>query len=377
MKILHLSDLHIGKILHKYSMLDDQKYILDEILKIIDFERPDSIIIAGDIYDKGTPSTDAVMLLDDFITKLSQLNIPIIIISGNHDSPERLFFGTRIMKKNNIHITSIFSENCTKPLVLHDDYGDINVYSIPFIRPVNVNDVYKTDFTDYTQAYSYVLDKLENFDKSKRNIIAAHQYVSGAAFSDSETSVGGVDCIAREIFEQFDYTALGHIHRPQNVGNKKIRYCGTPMKYSEKEANTNKSVTIAELKEKGNLEVRTISLKPKHDIKVIKERFEDIISNKIEVNTEDYIFIELLDENIVINAREILSKKFPRLLELNYANKKNPKITENKTSADISEKLVPFELFSEFFRKQHDGISMTEEQSELIKEIINEIWGFN
>ena len=265
MKIIHLSDLHIGKRVLGYSMLENQKYILDRIVEIIEDEKPDVVAIAGDVYDKTNPSEEAVNLLDDFLVRLSKLDAEVFVLSGNHDSPEKIAFASRLIDASGIHMSPVYN-GMLSSYKLTDEYGDVNIYMLPFIKPLHVRRYYpEAIISNYTDAVKVALDKM-NIDSSKRNILIAHQFVTGSKTCDSEISVGGVENVDADCFLPFDYVALGHIHTPQDVVKNKIRYCGTPLKYSFSEEKQNKSVTVIEIKEKGDVKVTLRELKPLYDL---------------------------------------------------------------------------------------------------------------
>ena len=251
MKFVHISDLHLGKRLREISLIEDQAFILDEILNIIEKEKPEAVIIAGDVYDKSVPSADAVRLFDDFISGLADGSRNIFIISGNHDSAERLAFGSRLFDKSGVHISPVYDGNVT-PVTLEDEYGPVDIFMLPFVKPVNVKACFpEEEISSYTDAVGCAISHMP-IDKSRRNVLVTHQFVTGSARSDSETiSVGGTDNVDAKVFRDFDYVALGHLHRPQQCGRENIRYCGTPLKYSFSEADDEKSVTIVSLFGKG------------------------------------------------------------------------------------------------------------------------------
>ena len=374
MKIIHLSDLHIGKRINDFSMLEDQKFILKQILSIIQSEAPDALIIAGDIYDRSLPPTEAVSELDDFIVKLADESFDTFIISGNHDSAERLAFGSRIMKKSGIHISPVYN-GTVKPYSLTDEYGTVEVYMLPFIKSFQVKNLFpekSAEINTYTDALKIAVENM-NVDESKRNIIICHQFVTGAKKSDSEVIfVGGSDNVDSSVFSPFDYTALGHIHTPQNIGGKKnIRYCGTPLKYSFSET-ANKSITVVELFEKGRIDVREIPLHPLRDMRTIKGLFDDIVTMGLtDPNKDDYIRAILTDTYEVDQAIGKLKRIYPNIMELSY--EKNDK--RILTVSSVTEESVlknPFELFEEFF-KTRELRSMTDDEKSYIRDIIKEI----
>lgn len=374
MKFIHLSDLHIGKRVNEFSMLEDQEYILKVILGIIDSEKPDGIIIAGDVYDKSVPSAEAVQLLDDFLFRLSVRKIPVYLISGNHDSAERLSFGNRLIDLSGIHISPVYNGN-VNPYSLVDEYGKVNVYMLPFVKPVNVRRFFPDmEIESYTDALKVAVDNM-NVDENERNILITHQFVTGAARSDSEDiSVGGTDNVDVSVFDPFDYVALGHIHGPQKMSRETVRYCGTPLKYSFSEANHKKSVTVVELKEKGNVEISTIPLIPKRDFREIKGKYEDIVLKKNYKNTNllDYMRIVLTDEENVPDAMSKLRVIYPNLMKIEYDNTRTGK-NQNVGSAENVENKSPLELFSEFYEVQNNQ-PMSEVQKEFVCGIMEEIW---
>lgn len=374
MKLIHLSDLHIGKRVNEFSMIEDQKYILKVILNIIDDEKPDGVLIAGDVYDKSVPSAEAVQLLDDFLCRLAERKLPTYIISGNHDSAERLSFGGRLMDMSGIHLSPVYNGK-VEPFTLTDEYGKVNIYMLPFIKPVNVKRFFPdSEIESYTDAIKIAVDSM-NVDEKERNIIVTHQFVTGASRSESEEiSVGGSDNVDASVFDAFDYVALGHIHGPQKIGRESVRYCGTPLKYSFSEANHKKSVTVVEMGEKGKIEIRTVPLVPKHDLREIKGKYEEILlkENYEGTNTEDYIHITLTDEEDIADVMNILRIIYPNIMKLDYDNKRT-RSNQAVGMAENVEKKSPLELFSEFYYDRN-GQTMSEEQTAFMQNLIEEIW---
>lgn len=374
MKFIHLSDLHIGKRVNEFSMLEDQKYILKVIFGIIDVEKPDGIIIAGDVYDKSVPSAEAVQLLDDFLCRIAERKIPAFIISGNHDSAERLSFGGRLMDISGIHLSPVYNGQ-VQPLTLEDSHGKINIYMLPFIKPVSVRRFFPDkDIQNYTDAVRAATESME-IDENERNIIVTHQFVTGASRSDSEDiSVGGSDNVDVCVFDKFDYVALGHIHAPQKMTRETVRYCGTPLKYSFSEAGHRKSVTVVELEEKGSIRIRTVPLVAKRDMREIKGKYEEIVlrENYADTNTDDYIHITLTNEEEIPDALSRLRVIYPNIMKLDYDNRRT-RISSFIGAAENVEKKSPLELFSEFYHKQNNQ-PMSDEQSAFISELIEKIW---
>ena len=381
MKFIHLSDLHIGKKVNGFSMLEDQQDILfKKILPIVDEEKPDCIIIAGDVYDKSIPPSEAVGLLDEFLVKLAERNLQVFIISGNHDSAERLAFGNRLIDKSGIHISPVYQKD-TAAFTMKDDFGAVNIYMLPFIKPVHVRTAFESDETiSYTDAVRMALSQMD-INVSERNILITHQFVTGAERSDSEDiSIGGSDNVDASVFDDFDYVALGHLHRPQNVGTKRIRYCGTPLKYSFSEEKDNKSVTVVEMREKGILDIREIPLVPLHEMVTLRGTFRELTEKKFYENTsyrEDYTHIVLTDENDIENALNRLREIYRNIMKLEYDNTRTRHHSriEDLSLSDVENK-SPLELFAKLYEDQN-GSSMSPEQTEFMQGLIKEIWEGN
>ncbi len=374
MKLIHLSDLHLGKRVNEYSMIEDQEYILKRIINIVDDEMPDSVIIAGDVYDKSVPSAEAVQLFDDFLVRLAKRKIEVFVISGNHDSPERIAFASRIMDAGGIHMSPVYTGDIV-PISMHDEYGEVDVYMLPFVKPVHVRRFCEDEITTYTEAIKHAVLKM-NINPNNRNVLVTHQFVTGARRSESEEiSVGGTDNVDAGVFDDFDYVALGHIHSPQNCGSDKIRYCGTPLKYSFSEAKDKKSVTVVELAQKGNVTYRTVELVPKHDLVELKGTYAELTLKSFYENTtwqEDYTHITLTDEEDVPDAIGKLRTVYRRLMKLDYDNKRTRSNAEISGTADIESK-SPLELFSDFYALQNNQL-MNEEQAGFMQELIQNIW---
>ena len=374
MKFIHLSDLHIGKRVNELSMLEDQKYILRVILGIIDEEKPDGVLIAGDVYDKSVPSAEAVQLLDDFLCRLAGRKLPTYIISGNHDSAERLSFGSRLMDMSGIHLSPVYDGTMTS-FTMSDDYGDVNIYMLPFIKPIHVRRFFpEAEIESYTDAIRTAIENTD-IDKAQRNIIITHQFVTGAARSESEEiSVGGSDNVDASVFDDFDYVALGHIHGPQKIGRETVRYCGTPLKYSFSEAGHKKSVTVIEMAEKGNTVIRTVPIIPKRDMREIKGRYEEIVLKESYegTSTDDYMHITLTDEEDIPDVMNKLRKIYPNIMKLDYDNKRTRNAAAASMAEDIERK-SPLDLFADFYEKQN-GQPLSAVQTEFIKSLAEEIW---
>lgn len=377
MKIMHLSDLHIGKKVNEYSMLQDQIYILKEILRIIDNEKVETVIIAGDVYDRSLPPNEALELFDEFLYQLSGRNVNVFVISGNHDSPERISYGGRMMTENKIFLSPVYDGN-VKPITLNDDYGEVNFYLLPFVRPADIRRYFPDEnIENYTDAVKVAIDNM-NVDFSERNILVTHQFVTGVELSESEDIiVGGTDNVSGEVFDGFDYVALGHIHREQTVGKDNIRYCGTPLKYSFSEAKNIKSVTILDFNDKGNIEYSKIPLTPFRDMREIRGTYYELTlkSSYESTNTEDYLHITLTDEEDIPDAIGKLRSIYPNIMKLDYDNLR----TRGSGTVDAIENIEsksPFELFADLFKQQNNQ-DMSEEQEEIMRNLIDKIWEEN
>ena len=372
MRFLHLADLHIGKRVNGFSMIEDQKFVFEQVYNVIENEKIDGIIMAGDIYDKPVPSAEAVKLFDEMLTRLVSINLPIFVISGNHDSAERIGFGSDILSAAKVYMSRVYNGNLQK-IELEDDYGKINVYLLPFIKPATVKNIYKeAEIKDYDDALEYVLSQ-EKIDETKRNVIVSHKFVTGAMRSESEeVSVGGLDNVSVENYEAFDYVALGHIHRAQQMGRESARYAGTLLKYSFSEEKHNKSMTIVDLKEKGNIEIKEIPVKPLHDLKTIKGKFSKITSEEFykELKKEDYYRAVLTDEDDILNAIGKLKSIYPNLMSMEYDNTRTRSysVVDN---VETGETKSPLDYFEEFFEKQN-GRKMSEKQRNYLLEILGE-----
>ena len=377
MKLMHLSDLHLGKLVLEQSMIDDQKYILNQIIDIVKKEKVDIVLIAGDVYDKSIPTIEAVNLFSNFLTKLYKLKVLVFVISGNHDSKDRLSFGNELFVDNGIYIEGIFNGNL-RCETINDKDGKLNIYMLPFIKPVEIKRFYPDEIIDtYEDAIKCIL-KHSSINKSERNIIMVHQFVTSLGESvirsDSESiSLGGIDNIDVTLFKDFDYVAMGHIHGPQKVGRETVRYSGSPLKYSVSEVNQKKSVCIIEFNSKGDINISKIPLIPIRDMRVIKGPFDKLISKEI-VNLEnknDYLDVILTDDDYIINAIGKLRKFYPNILKLEYENKISSNEVLDNIDIDKSN-MSPIDLFSEFYKMQN-GIELSTKKKKIIEEVIKEV----
>ena len=374
MKLIHLSDLHIGKRVNEVSMIEDQEYILTQILGIIDREKPDAVLIAGDVYDKSVPSAEAVTLFDDFLFRLAKRQVPVLIISGNHDSPERLAFAGRLLELGGVHISPVYS-GTVEPVSLSDADGEVCFWLLPFLKPAHVKRFFpEAEIHTYTDTVRVAVENM-HIDQQARNVLLTHQFVTGAATCESEEiSVGGSDNVDASVFDGFDYVALGHIHGPQNIGTNRIRYCGTPLKYSFSEADHHKSVTVVNLGKKGELELRLCPLSPKHDLRRIRGTFVEVTDRAFcqGADTDDYIHITLTDEEDVPEAIGKLRLIYPNLMHLSYDNTRT-RTNQLIDGAEDVQRKSPLELFEELYELQNNQ-PMSRDQREYTRELIESIW---
>lgn len=416
MKFIHLADLHIGKRVNAFPMLEDQRYILKQILTILREEQPDGgVILAGDIYDKAIPSAEAVELFDEFLTQLAALRLRVFIIAGNHDSPERIAFGNRLMDRSGIYLSPVYDghvkritcpDSATFVTLSAANAVDLNagthsvesastsaaastcppvdVYLLPFLKPANVRRFYPEETIEsYTDAMRVAIAHMD-IDPTHRNLLVTHQFVTGASRSDSEDiSVGGSDNVDASVFAPFDYVALGHLHGPQQMGEEGgplIRYAGTPLKYSFSEARHHKSVTVVEIGEKkadGVMDVciGTRELRPLHDMREIRGSYEELTlrANYEGTATDDYIHATLTDEIEVPDAARHLQVIYPNLMKLDYDNARTRGQGSDRLELKQLEEKSPLDLFSELFEKQNHK-EMTEEQARYIEAQMEKIW---
>lgn len=374
MKFLHLADLHLGKRVNGFSMLEDQAHILRQILAILDHEQPDGVLIAGDVYDKSVPSVEAVELLDGFLTELRARGIPVLLISGNHDSPERLAFGGRVMDSCGIHISPVYN-GALAPVTLHDEFGPVHVWLLPFVKPAHVRRWFPdADIESYTDAVAEAVAHMD-IDTAARNVLVTHQFVTGGTRSGSEElSVGGTDNVDSGVFAPFDYVALGHLHGAQHIGRETIRYAGSPLKYSFSEARQHKSVAVVTLGEKGDVQVRTVALTPLRELREIRGSYDELTARSFYEHTtyrSDYLHLILTDEQDVFDAMSRLRTIYPYLMTLDYDNARTRAAGGMSVPAE-TERRTPLELFEALYQRQNHQ-PMSEVQREYIAQLMEQI----
>lgn len=374
MKFLHLADLHLGKRVNGFSMLEDQAHILRQILAILDDEQPDGVLIAGDVYDKSVPSVEAVGLLDGFLTELRARGVPVLLISGNHDSPERLAFGGRVMDSCGIHISPVY-DGALAPVTLQDAFGPVHVWLLPFVKPAHVRRWFPdADIESYTDAMAEAVAHMD-IDTAARNVLVTHQFVTGGTRSGSEElSVGGTDNVDSGVFAPFDYVALGHLHGAQHIGRETIRYAGSPLKYSFSEARQHKSVTVVTLGEKGDVQVRTVALTPLRELREIRGSYDELTARSFYEHTtyrSDYLHLILTDEQDVFDAMSRLRTIYPYLMTLDYDNARTRAAGGMFVPAE-TERRTPLELFEALYQRQNHR-PMSEVQRAYIAQLMEQI----
>ncbi|MBO5713757.1 MAG: exonuclease SbcCD subunit D [Clostridia bacterium] len=374
MKFLHLSDLHLGKRLCEFSLIDDQKEVLNQIISVVKNEKLDAVVIAGDVYDKSVPSAEAVNLFDEFLVSLLNLKVNVLVISGNHDSAERIAFGSRIMKNAGVYLSPVYN-GTVAPITFNDEFGAVNFYLLPFVKPSNVRRFYEEEnINSYNDAVKVAVDKM-NINTIERNVLVTHQFVTGSVRCDSEETVGGTDNVDVDVFSNFDYVALGHLHTAQKCGSDKVRYSGTPLKYSFSEVNDNKKALIVEIKGKNTqISFKEVALAPIRDLKDIRGTFSEITSSEYLKNCafkNDYLRITLTDENDIPNAVMRLREHYKNVMVLRYDNARTRQNNEIDGVLGVESKST-IELFKEFFAKQNNA-EMTNEQTEYVINLLDAI----
>lgn len=375
MKLMHLSDLHLGKRVYGFSMIEDQRYILGQILELAKQEKPDGVLLAGDIYDKAVPAAEAVQLLDFFLTALAELGTAVFLISGNHDSPERMSFLAQLLHSRKIYIAQVY-EGKTKPVILKDRWGEAGIYLLPFLRPSTVRHALPEQAEGIQNCQDALQKAIEQMEipKDRRNVLLAHQFVTGAGRCESEeVFVGGIDQVDAAVFDAFDYVALGHIHSPQHIGRPEVRYCGTPLKYSFSECGQEKSVTMVELREKGTVEIRLVPLVPLRDMRAVRGSYLEVTARSFYEgsHTEDYLEVTLTDEEDVPDGMQKLRVIYPNLMRLAYDNRRTKEDRDLDVVLEPEKKTEP-ELFEEFFERQNNR-PMSDSQRSHVQKLVEEL----
>lgn len=373
MKFFHISDIHLGKRLNEYSLLEDQRYILSQIVGAVDAEKPDALLIVGDIYDKSIPPVEAVTLFDDFLYELTRRKLPVLLISGNHDSAERVAFGARLFTRSGLYFAPAY-QGAVTPVTLQDEYGAVDFYLLPFVKPSHVRRFHPDEeIATYTDAIRCAIGHMP-LEANRRNVLVTHQFVTGATLSDSEEiSVGGSENVDASVFDGFDYVALGHIHGPQQVSSERIRYCGSPLKYSFSEAGHQKSITVVQLSQKGQMQLSTIPLMPKRELRKLQGRFEELTDPAFysRQDRDAYLQITLTNDELIPDAMHTLRRIYPNLLNLLFDNRRTAAQQVINASAE-QEMRCPEALFAELFQLQNNQ-PMTDEQYEYVRRLVERI----
>lgn len=373
MKFIHISDLHLGKKVYEYSMIEEQRNALRQVLEAAGRHGVDGILVAGDIYDKPVPPVEAVSLFDEFLIKIREKGMKVFIISGNHDSAERIAFGADIFSSDNIYISKPY-DGMIKSVECEDGYGRAVIHLIPFLKPAHVRKCFPDfDINDYNSALRVVVEHMD-IDVAERNIVLVHQFITGAERSESEEMfLGGLDNVDFDIFEGFDYVALGHIHKPQAMGKRTVRYSGAPVKYALDEVNQTKSMTLVELKEKGDISIEQIPIKPVRDMRRITGTYMELTdrNNYAGTNTDDYIHAILTDETDVPDALRKLRVIYPNILKLEYDNKRTRE-RKSVVEREAVRNRQPSEYIEELYRLQNND-DMSEVQAKLVKDLLEDL----
>lgn len=375
MKFMHLSDLHLGKRMGEFSLYEDQRHILMQILSILDQQRPDALLIAGDVYNKSTPSIEAVNLLDWFLVELARRELPVFISSGNHDSPDRLAFAARLMRKNQIYISPVYN-SFVQPITLEDEYGPLDIFLLPFLKPAHLRRrLPDQKIETYTDALAGAIRQIKR-NPDRRSLLTAHQFVTGSQRCESEEfSVGGADNVDAAVFEPFDYVALGHLHMPQTLANGRLRYCGSPLKYSFSEAGRDKSVTIVELGPKGTPPVlETFPLTPLRDMITLRGSYREVTDRQFyqDLPRDAFVQVTLTDEQSVPQAMGKLRAVYPNILRLLYDNSRVQRTVHGLPTPKV-ENRSPMELFEQFFQQQNNR-TLSPQQRDYLKTLMEEVW---
>ena len=377
MKILHLSDLHLGKRVNEMSMIEDQKYILDQIITLIKEESVGIVLLCGDIYDKSIPTIEAIHLLDEFLDRLSKMAIKVLMISGNHDSIDRLSFGKSLFTRSNLYIASQF-ENEIEKITVKENGITVNFYMLPFVKSAYISHIFQLQTDSYEECFRYLIEHTK-IDEEETNILLSHQFVTAnkknPELSDSETSsLGGIDNIDFHIFDPFDYVALGHIHKPQAMGREMVRYAGSILKYSFSEIHMDKKATILTIDAKKEISLSFHPLKPLRDMREIECSLEELLKKQCEIGKqEDYMHVILTDEEQILDAIGKVRTIYPNVMQISFKNRRHMKQLE---SAQIKEDQIsdqsPAELFEQFYKMQNH-IDLDEKRLQLVLSVFEEV----
>ncbi|WP_188207487.1 exonuclease SbcCD subunit D [Alkalibacillus aidingensis] len=378
MKIFHTADWHLGKLVQGVYMTEDQRFILDQFVKEIEQERPDVVVIAGDLYDRGVPPTEAVHLLDDVLGKVVlELQIPVVAIAGNHDSPGRLNFGSNIMRNKGLHIVGELSPEL-EPVVLNDDHGEVHFHLVPYCDPSVVRQLFNDDqIRTHQDATEKLTSEIKtNMDKQARHVLVGHLFATPQGkekenTSDSERplSIGGAEHVDANLFKDFNYTALGHLHQAHHVGNETIRYSGSPLKYSISEENHKKGYLIVDLDENGSVDVEKRLLEPRLDLRTVEATMEELLQHEV---NEDYVFVRLLDETPVLYPMEKIRSVYPNAMHVERQINKGKQTESGQTEKIQRHKMTDQQLFRAFY-EEVKGEAPSEETEKIMQEVFEDL----
>lgn len=376
MRFLHTSDWHLGRIFHGVHLTDDQAHLLTQFLECVQDTRPDAIVIAGDVYDRAVPPTEAIELLDDTFSQIIlDYHVPIILIAGNHDSPERLGFGNKLLARQGLHVAGTLT-GVSQPIILEDDHGPVYFLPFTYAEPALVRErLNEPEASDHEQALeSMIRQALCQIPENSRKVAIAHAFIAGGLTTDSERplSVGGSGMVSAKVFEPFHYTALGHLHNSQKAGAEHIRYPGSLMKYSFAEANQTKGINLVELNSQGEARIEALSLSPRRDVRILEGYFQEILRNASSLgNPEDYLQIVLKDTDPILDAMGQLRSIFPNVLAIDRPHFSTTSALNGPTADH--RKLTEQQLFASFF-EQMTGQALTEGQDAEFSGILEEVF---
>ena len=370
-KFLHIADLHLGKRLNGVSFLEDQISLLNQISALAAAERADAVVIAGDVYQKASPQSEAMAAFDAFVTRLAAAGIRVLVISGNHDSAQRISYFSALVRNAGVYVSEEFT-GTVQTVALSDAFGEVRFGLLPFLKPIQARRFYPDEKIEtYEDAVRAVL-RHSPVDPAARNVLVCHQFVTGAETCDSEeTAVGGLDRVDASAFDDYDYVALGHIHGPQRLKRDTLRYAGSLMKYSFSEVNHRKSVTVVEMLEKGDVRLHTVPLTAPHDMRTVEGMLSDVMAMPY---SEDYVWVTIHDELPPPDARVTISTVFPNMLKFSVVNSKTKMDIDVLAREQMESKSIP-ELFSDFYRLQNNDVAPGERHLEMLTAILKELEG--
>ena len=375
MRFLHTADWHLGRVLHMHALVDDQAHVLEQLVGLVRDVRPDALLVAGDVYDRAVPPPEAVALLDSVLSRIVvELGVPVVLIAGNHDSADRLGFGSRLLSSGGLHVAGRVGSSVS-PLVLNDAHGEVRVYALPYGDPASVRDAFGAQVHEHEPAMKLRLDAVRAAHPAgTRSVLVAHAFVTGGSESNSERplSIGGSGAIGAELFDGFDYVALGHLHRPQTL-RKKVRYAGSLLKYSLSEVDHRKSVTLIELGAPGELRIEELPLTPRRDFRVLEGRLAQLVTaGHLDPRNDDYVHARLLDEGALLEPMARLRLAYPNATDFDQVERARPSSAPARGAARLQR--TPAELFAEFFAEV-TGEPLTVEQAGQLGTVLQRLDG--